>query len=119
VLRVPTVVALPRGLDADCVNCDYCGEALGAYEPLVWLRPDGDDLLGSLLSITGHPEWSAGAGTVVHGACGELLTNPRAATEDLSAASDFNGDTPREDERSPAQSTHPVRPPGIRPLTRG
>ncbi len=36
---------------ADARLCRGCGERIGAYEPLVWRRPDGSLLTGGLLAF--------------------------------------------------------------------
>jgi len=49
--------------------CGLCDEGIGVYEPLVWIRPDGEAIPTSFLALRRDPDYGPGVGIVLHAAC--------------------------------------------------
>jgi hypothetical protein len=60
------------------MTCARCGERIGAYEPLLWVRPDGVTSVTSRLRLRGEPDDALSGSAYYHEACGaaELGQSP-------------------------------------------
>ena len=60
------------------MTCARCGERIGAYEPLLWVRPDGGVAVTSRLRLRDEPADVLNGAAYYHEACGtaELGQSP-------------------------------------------
>jgi hypothetical protein len=56
--------------------CDVCGDAIGSYEPLVWVAPGGPRH-GGLLTFLEHPDFDPEAAPLMHRDCAPFTEDDR------------------------------------------
>ena len=59
----------PEGNEPGALRCRHCGEAIGVYEPLIYMDSEGQTVRSSLLRLPGDARDPSNGMVLFHASC--------------------------------------------------